>query len=271
MTSLLTKRGHLVHHARSGHEALAAFAAQKFDLIVMDVQMPEMNGLEATAAIREIEKGTGSRTPILALTAHTLDGDKERCLAAGMDAYVSKPICIDDFMSAVARLVPCSVGPAPAGAGVETAPQLLNPQDLLARFDGDTELIQEAAELFRQSYPKLLSELRDAVQHGDGATVERTAHTLKGSVGNFGGAAPIEVALRLEQMGRAQNLQDALEACDELEYEIERLMPALAEFAQEALRPGASKATAGEDSGSRQGCDSTDAPVRFETRKRGTP
>jgi len=230
VTNLLKKRGHIVVPARSGKEALAAWAAEKFDLIVMDVQMPEMNGLEATAAIREAEKSNGFHTPILALTAHSTDSDRERCLAAGMDAYISKPICANDFMSAIARLVPCSVEVITDRISSKSPPQLLDTKDLMARFDGDTALLQEAAELFRHSYPKLLSQSRDAISRGDAETVERTAHTIKGSVGNFGSTASVEAAIRLEKMGHARDLRHASEACDALEWEIERLMPVLTRF-----------------------------------------
>jgi len=230
VTSLLRKRGHIVVPARSGKEALAAWAAEKFDLIVMDVQMPEMNGLEATAAIREAEKSNGAHTPILALTAHSTDDDRERCLAAGMDDYISKPVCADDFMSTIASLVPCSVEVIPDGASPKSIPQLLDAKELMARFDGDTALLREAAELFRLGYPKLLSQLRDAISRDDAETVERTAHTVKGSVGNFGSTSAVEAAIRLEKMGLARDLRHATEACDALEWEIERLMPVLAQM-----------------------------------------
>ena len=97
----------------------------------------------------------------------------------------------------------------------------------MARFEGDTKLLQQACDLFRQSYPKLISQLRAAVRSGDAATVERTAHTLKGSLGNFGGTRPAEAALRLEKMGHLGDLRHALTTIDELEDEIERLIPAL--------------------------------------------
>jgi two-component system sensor histidine kinase/response regulator len=228
--SLLRNRGHSVLAAGSGKEALAAFAQGKFDLIVMDVQMPEMDGLEATAAIRALETATGSHIPILALTAHTMDDDRERCLAAGMDAYISKPISTKDFMSAIRRLVPAGIDEEITDNPAEAQPQLLDIRDLMARFDGDKELLQEAAEIFRQSYPKLFVELSAAVKRGDACSVERAAHTIKGSVGNFGGVAAIEAAVKLEGMGRSQDLRHAAEACAMLECEIERLMPAIMEL-----------------------------------------
>lgn len=230
VTSLLQKRGHTVFPATSGKEAVSAFATQQFDLIVMDVQMPEMNGLEATAAIREIEKSTGSHVPILALTAHAIEGDRARCLAAGMDGYVSKPICVNDFMSAIAQLLPAGARLAPDLSSPEAPPPLLDTQDLMARFDGDTELLQQAYELFRRSYPKLLAQLRDAVRRSDAEALERAAHTIKGCVSNFGGAASVEAALRLEKMARARDLRQAVDACEALECEIERLIPALTQL-----------------------------------------
>jgi two-component system, sensor histidine kinase and response regulator len=222
VASLLQKRGHHVTMAGSGREALAAYSGQSFDLIVMDVQMPEMNGFEATAAIRQIEKSTGAHTPILALTANSIDGDRDRCLDAGMDDYTSKPIRVDDFMSAIDRLAPVAKQVA-----ARIQPQLIDIQDLMARFDGDMELLHQACDLFRQSYPKLLSQLREAMSRGDAESVERAAHTLKGSIGNFGGAAAAEAAFRLEKMGRAQDLVHALDAIADLEMEIQRLIPAL--------------------------------------------
>jgi two-component system sensor histidine kinase/response regulator len=227
VASLLQKRGHIVVTAANGREAVDAYLAHEFDLIVMDVQMPEMNGLEATAAIRDLEKARGTRVPIIALTAHTLDGDRDRCISGGMDAYVSKPIRMEAFMAAVHRLMPEEM-PAPPGNGTTVSTsEWLDTQDLMARFEGDMVLFHEAYDIFRQTCPKQLSQLKEAVQRGEAVTVERTAHTIKGSVGNFGGTAAAEAALKLEILGRENDLSRALAAVEKLEYEIERLWPAL--------------------------------------------
>ena len=230
VTSLLEKRGHSVMQTRSGRDALAAFSAQKFDLIIMDVQMPEMNGLEAAAAIRNMEGPSGTRIPILALTAHSMEGDRERCLAAGMDAYVSKPISIGDFIRAIDQLLPGAFESVPERLEAPPPPQFLDTQGLMDRFEGDWQLLHDAAEVFRASCPRLLAQLREAILSGDAEAVERAAHTIKGSAGNFGGHACVEAALRLEIMGRTRDLRNAADACADLESEIERLMPALAEM-----------------------------------------
>jgi two-component system sensor histidine kinase/response regulator len=229
-SNLLRKRGFMVSAAGSGKEAVAAFAAQKFDLIVMDVQMPEMNGLEAAAAIREMERSTGSPTPILALTAHSAAEDRHRCIAAGMDAYISKPIRMNEFMNAIAQLLPSSGGLVPDCSSPEEPAEYIDTQGLMERFDGDTELLQEATEIFCQNYPRQLAQLRAAVDGGDYETIERCAHTIKGSVATLGGVAAAHTALRLEKMGYSRNLQNALEACAALESDIERLIPALIEI-----------------------------------------
>jgi two-component system sensor histidine kinase/response regulator len=189
-----------------------------------------MNGLEAAARIREMEKSTGFHTPILALTAHSAVEDRHRCIAAGMDAYVAKPIRIVEFMNAIAQLLPAVGGLVPDGANSDDTAVFIDTQGLMERFDGDTELLQEAAEIFCRNYPGQLAQLRAAVADGDCETIERCAHTMKGSAGTLGGVAAAHAALRLEKMGHSGNLQNALEACAALESEIERLIPALIEL-----------------------------------------
>jgi two-component system, sensor histidine kinase and response regulator len=103
---LLGKRGHQVAVVSTGREALAALAQRSFDVVLMDVQMPEMDGLEATAAIRAQERASGGHLPIIALTAHAMKGDRERCLAAGMDDYVTKPIKANELYAAIDQLLP---------------------------------------------------------------------------------------------------------------------------------------------------------------------
>jgi two-component system sensor histidine kinase/response regulator len=122
-TRLLEKRGHSVTLAATGSEALARLKHQKFDVILMDVQMPDMDGLETTAIIREREKSAGARTPIVALTAHTMKGDRERCMAVGMDNYVTKPVDPRELIEVVERVASewrgAETEPAPAVSGLE--------------------------------------------------------------------------------------------------------------------------------------------------------
>ncbi len=157
----------------------------------MDVQMPEMDGFEATAEVRRREAGTGRRIPIIAMTAHAMKGDRERCLEAGMDGYVSKPIQTRDLYAAVAALGPAESAAAPeefdrGPASAEGA--LVDPAEALARVGGDWELLRSLTEVFFDSYPAQLEQLREAIGRGDGETVYRLAHTLVGAVGIFGRA-----------------------------------------------------------------------------------
>jgi PAS domain S-box-containing protein len=231
---LLEKSGHNVHVACNGKEALEAFQKGTFDLILMDVEMPEMNGLEATSLIREAEKKTGSHIPVVAMTAHAMKGDKERCLDAGMDGYVTKPInskelleTIESFFkgpSAGEVLVP------PSGDDISR----LNKSALLDRVGGDMELLGELVALFIDDCPRLLDEIREAVRLGDSETLARTAHTLKGSVGNFSAEDAFQAALRLEKIGRQGEMSLAQEALEKLEKEIPCALNELSTFVAEA-------------------------------------
>ena len=226
---LLRRRGHRVTAAHDGLEALEAFRSQPFDLIVMDLQMPEMNGLEAAAAIRKLEQGTGERIPILALTAYSTEQDRAECIAAGMDDYIAKPLRVDDFLAKIFKLVP-RAAPVMEPKAAAGGPELIDTRDVMSRFEGDLELLHEASELFRHSCPKLLSQLRESIHRGDGFAIARTAHTIKGSAANFGSAACMEAALKLEKMGEEQDLRNAEAAFQALESEIERLIPALSQL-----------------------------------------
>ncbi len=234
---LLGKHGHAVVLANTGREAVEALEKQTFDLVLMDVQMPEMDGFEATAEIRRREAGTGRRIPIIAMTAHAMKGDRERCLEAGMDGYVSKPIQTRDLYAAVAAL-----GPAESAAAPEELDQvpmsaegaLVDPAEALARVGGDWELLRSLTEVFFDSYPAQLEQLREAVGRGDGQTVYRLAHTLVGAVGIFGARPAVEAASRLEAMGRRGDLAGAEEAYRRLDAAVARLKPALAALTAEA-------------------------------------
>jgi response regulator RpfG family c-di-GMP phosphodiesterase len=192
----------------------------------MDVQMPEMDGLEAAARIRQHEQETGGHIPIIAMTAYAMKGDRERCLAAGMDRYVSKPISVAELLAAVEGAVPTA---APA---VETASRdVFDPEKALSRVGDDRKLLGELAEIFLEECPKLLTDVRQAVAARDAIRLKRSAHTLKGTVDNFAAQAVFEAAFRLERMGRDGNLAGVEAAWAALEEEMERFRPALAAFA----------------------------------------
>ena len=227
----LEKWGHSVVTAHNGREVLAALDApssQSFDLILMDVQMPDMDGFEATGAIRTREKETGKHLSIVALTAHAMKGDRERCLAAGMDAYVAKPVQPRELLEVMESLT--SSPPAAAPATPEEGAPVWDRAVALARVEGDALLLAELAGLFVAESPKLLSAVLDATARGDARGLERAAHALKGSVGNFAAYAAFDAALVLELMGRQGDLTRAEEACTALKAEMRRLQSSLETF-----------------------------------------
>jgi two-component system sensor histidine kinase/response regulator len=227
MVALLSKEGHTVTTAENGRAAVA-LASADFDLILMDVQMPEMDGFEATAAIRAREATTGRRTPVIALTAHALKGDRERCLEAGMDAYVTKPVEPAELGRAIAALLPDAVILDEAPPEVARAP---SKAEALVFVGDDAHLLGELAQIFLNDCPRLLSELREAVARGDIPALRRAAHTLKGAALNFGDGGVAESALRLETMARTGDLAGADPARADLERRLDRLRATLAEWA----------------------------------------
>ena len=219
----LEKRGHTVVVVGDGREAIAALDRESFDLVLMDVQMPEMDGLAATAAIREKEKDTGAHIPIIAMTAHAMKGDRERCLDAGMDGYVAKPIKIAELFETIESMVSTSIE-----AEADTLhDDVIDMDEVIERVDGDVELLSEMVELFLDDCPRLLSQIRESIAHHDNKLLERNAHIIKGAVGNFSAAPAFEAAYRLEEMGRDGDISHAEEAYTTLEGELERLEPTL--------------------------------------------
>ena len=232
-TRLLEKRGHTVVMANNGREALTILEKADFngfDAVLMDVQMPEMDGFEATAAIREKEKESGKHLPIIALTAHAMKGDKERCLAAGMDGYVAKPIKAEELIEAIESLGLSSEVAKPEPIAKPRDQDPIDTVSALARVEGDVELLHELVALFLKDLPKMLTTLREAVMAGDASGIERAAHKLKGSVGNFAAPPAFEAALKLEILGRDGSLSEAGPAFAHLENEITRLELAMADL-----------------------------------------
>jgi CheY-like chemotaxis protein len=235
--ALLRKQGHTVQVAGNGREALRALGldggpapAEPFDVVLMDVQMPEMDGFQATALIRERERDTGRHLPVIAMTAYAMKGDRERCLAAGMDGYVAKPVQPAELVRALSGL---RTGTAVSGAVLAAGPadELIDRAAALERVGGDKQLLAELAKLFRREWPGWLTEIRAAVAAGDAARLRLFAHTLRGSAANFGARAACAAAQRLETLAQTGNLTGADEATTVLAAALERLQPALAALA----------------------------------------
>ena len=230
---LLKSRGYHVAVATNGREALRALDLNPFDAVLLDVQMPVMGGFEAAAAIREREKTSGGHTPIIAITAHAMTGDREKCLAAGMDAYISKPIRSAELFKTLDRLLP----PAPAGPAVAPpAPrekQLpeFDEEALLDRVNGNQKLLRELVEIFLDDSPKLLEEIKLALKRKDTEALRRAAHAFRGSVSTFAARQAAEAATRLESRAIKRDLRGAREALQEVQAQFTRLRRSLNRFA----------------------------------------
>ena len=178
--TLLEKQGHTVLVAHNGREALAVAQREKLDVILMDVQMPEMDGFAATAAIRDMESGTGNRVPIVGVTAHATARDRRLCLAAGMDTYLSKPIRPEMLFAAIDEVIPgrregvAPAAPAPTDRSLATV-AVLDEAGLLEVVSGNSDLLRELAELFLEDSPERLLEIRKALDSGNLAALQTLA------------------------------------------------------------------------------------------------
>jgi CheY-like chemotaxis protein/HPt (histidine-containing phosphotransfer) domain-containing protein len=220
---ILESLDHHVTVVSNGREALSAAQAGRFDLIVMDVQMPEMDGFEATAAIRKLEKATGKHIPIIAMTAHAMKGDRERCLAASMDGYVSKPIRVADVEEAVTQAMAANPS-SDAGSTSTAEDNLVDEAAILSGMDGNRKLLRDLTRIFVADCPKQLVEIKAAIQMGDAERLRRAAHALKGSVGNFAAKKAFATAGQLETMGKNGNLDAAQGTYVALEGELSQLI-----------------------------------------------
>jgi signal transduction histidine kinase/CheY-like chemotaxis protein len=226
---VLEKEGHAVTAVNNGKEALAAGVQGKFDAILMDVQMPEMSGFEATIAIREVEKSTQSHIPIIAMTAHNMKGDKEKCLMAGMDAYISKPIIIPEFLKVLYSFNFVSEVPD-QNAEPEAGQSSLNMNYALELADGDMPLLLEIIDLFLANYQPMITQVEQAIFEQSARALQRTAHALKGTLSAFGAHNAVQLALALENAGQQGKLSQAAEEFAKLQEEIEHIIPAIAGF-----------------------------------------
>ena len=231
---ILAKLGHSLVIANNGLEAIEQLKQQAFDLVLMDVQMPEMDGILATKVIREHEKSTHDHIPIIAMTAHAMTGDRDRCLAAGMDGFVSKPITPEEVDAAIlAALNDTSKVDRDMGAdehqekATEGSELPWDPSTTLEQLGGDETLLQEVIEIFLEEAPKHLAALRVAVEQGIAETVETTAHTLKGEFGYLCVPGISQRASQIEEMGRSNDIRGAAGLLPQFELDIRGLFTAI--------------------------------------------
>jgi PAS domain S-box-containing protein len=242
VTGLLGKQGHTITVANNGREAIASLEHQAFDAVLMDVQMPEMDGLEATRRIRQLEAQgrlapqPRRPIPIIAMTAHAMKGDRERCLESGMNGYVTKPIRGRDLENALAELV---VQPAAASEPDQraSAADVVDWPTALQSTDGDADLLRVVARAFLTEAAEHRTRLRAAVAAGDAATVHRLGHLLKGVASTFGATAARSLAERLESLGRQSELAAAADCLAALDDQLGRFTETLTAFVDGRISP----------------------------------
>jgi two-component system sensor histidine kinase/response regulator len=245
-TRLLRKMGHTFAVANNGKEALALLAAQSFDLVLMDIQMPEMDGIEATRRIREEESRNSNHLPVIAMTAHAMKGDRERCLAAGMDGYISKPISASALELEIAT-VHATLAPAVPKDVSEETPRNRTPDSptddsrigqpvpavqwnrvrLLENLGGDEGLLRQIIDVFLKDAPRQIAEMRVALQARDANTIAKAAHSLKGSVGYFEVPEISDAAGALEEKGKQSEWSGTAELLDAFDAHVTGLLHAI--------------------------------------------
>jgi CheY-like chemotaxis protein/HPt (histidine-containing phosphotransfer) domain-containing protein len=234
---LLEKRGHSVTCVEDGLEAVEAVQESSFDAVLMDVQMPQMDGLEATRVIRQWEAGR-VRVPIVALTAHAMESDRKRCIEAGMDAYVSKPFSANELYATVEQLVSLTHRSEPLVGAVATDElpgTVIDRREALDRVEGMTDLLREMAQLFLDEYPDLRRQIADGIEAGDLVVPRELSHRIKGTVGLFAARGPFEAAKRMNDLGKAGDFVGVAQAWHRLEEEMRLLLPELEALAAEGI------------------------------------
>jgi CheY-like chemotaxis protein/HPt (histidine-containing phosphotransfer) domain-containing protein len=225
---LLEKRGHDAVVTSNGREAIATLekASAPFDLLLMDIQMPEMGGFEATAVIRESEGESGPHLPIVALTAHATKEDRKRCIEAGMDAYITKPVSARDLFETIEAVARGRSKTEPSQP-FEERDEILDESVLMARVDNDTKLLKKMIDLFCDDCPKMLTQIKKLVASKDTEALSKAVHTFAGSAGNFAATRTVQAARALEKWAREGDLDRAEDAYLVLENEARRLEEAL--------------------------------------------
>ena len=198
----------------------------------MDIQMPEMDGMEATAAIRQNEKSSGRHLPIIAMTANAMTGDRERYLNGGMDGYISKPVSPSTMFAEIDRCVDGAERKTTMNNEPQDSNQLLNRSLLLDRLEGDQELLLELLHVFQEETPRLLAAMKEAVQVRDMNGLSRSAHSMKGAAGTISAIRTATDASQLEQDAKKGDVESCISSLARLERDVEQLLPLLADICQ---------------------------------------
>ena len=233
---LLESRGHEVTLADDGGPAVDAFRARPFDVVLLDIEMTQMGGLEAARAMRQIEQTRGKRARILAMTAHTTQQDRENCYAAGMDGRVLKPFEAETLCQQVEEGTGAPPQPPPPSLSVEQsgadAGLSAFREQLLARCSGDAALVARIARMFLKDSPRLLAAVQEAASASDPAELASAAHALKGAVAHFGAQQAREAARRVEDMARRGELDGLTAALASLQAAVQALRTELASLSE---------------------------------------
>ncbi len=230
---LLEKYGHQVVVADNGQSAIELFRDSEFDLILMDIQMPILDGLEATRRIREMENETQTHIPIIAMTAHALVGDRDRCLASGMDDYISKPIRIAQTMAVIARATGIATGITTLGPALATdlsQSQLVDWDQAFDTVGGDESLLREIVQVFVDEASLMLDEIQMAVDSRNTKDLRRSAHAVKGALNHLGAMSAAATAQQLEQMADAQQHENAAQLLSGLREQIALVLKDFRDF-----------------------------------------
>lgn len=233
MVQFVAKLGHDSIVAHNGAEAVDLSKNKNPDLIFMDIQMPVMDGLESTRAIRDREGASGGHVPIYALTAHAMKGDADRCLNSGMDGYLSKPIHMSDIRELLSSKTFLR---GHSTAAANHVPSPWNSMETLDRMGNDQELLKEVIHIFLKEFPGLLTQMKHAIEVNDGLQLACIAHTLKGSLGYFGAGVSTGIARKLEELGRQSDFSAAPDVLAELERELASLRLAIESFLRASAR-----------------------------------
>jgi CheY-like chemotaxis protein/HPt (histidine-containing phosphotransfer) domain-containing protein len=228
---ILKKMGLHADAVANGLEALKALETLPYDLVLMDVQMPEMNGLEVARRIRDPRSAVRNHAiPIIAMTANAMQGDRETCIEAGMNDYVSKPINIKGLAEKLAQWLPAEDAlqtPQPAEAAPSSQPPVYDRDGFMDRLMGDTEIAKTVIEVFLEDIPKQIESMKYSLETSDAETVERIAHSIKGAAANIGGEAVRELAAEIENACKDGRFDAVAGCCPKLELQFNRLKQAI--------------------------------------------